>query len=248
MEFTKEELESEEFRDIEGYEDYYQVSNLGRVKSLERWIDNGRGGLYHLKERMLKLYKDSKGYYRIGLYINGVQKKVSVHSLVFDAFSGVKRNNPNKNIDHIDNNKLNNRIDNLQYILIRDNVAKGAMQHKKTSKYTGVFWDKKSKKWKSHITFKGKRKSLGYYDSEIDAAQTYQEARAEIVQTGKLSEYWSPKFSSKYNGVYWRKDNSKWVAQIRFNKKQKYLGSFPTEEEAHQAYQEAMKKYFSRQL
>ena len=98
----------EEWKDIEGYEGLYQVSNLGNVRSL--WFE---------KERLLKLYKDMKGYYRITLCKNGRQQNRSVHRLVAEAFIPNIDNKPS--IDHINTIKNDNRVENLRWVTNKEN-------------------------------------------------------------------------------------------------------------------------------
>ena len=96
----------EEWRDIKGYEGLYQVSNLGKVKSLK---DNyGRSRI-----KILKLKKRKDGYMEINLHKNGTIKTFRVHQLVARAFI----DNPNnlKEINHKDENPSNNRVDNLEW-------------------------------------------------------------------------------------------------------------------------------------
>lgn len=96
----------ENFRDIEGYEGLYQVSNYGRVKSL------GNGGSNNSKERILKPAKNTSGYLFVNLCKEGKAKKYLVHRLVAEAFIP----NPNNltEINHIDEQKTNNQISNLE--------------------------------------------------------------------------------------------------------------------------------------
>ena len=102
----------EEWKAIAGYEGLYEVSNLGRIKSLSR-IDS-RG--YKRNEKILKLNKDSGGYLKVSLYKNGKPKQYLVHRLVAQAFIP----NPN-NLPEI-NHKINdfehrsdNRVENLEW-------------------------------------------------------------------------------------------------------------------------------------
>ena len=74
-------------------------------------------------------------------------------------------------VDHIDNNKLNNKLYNLQLITHRENISK---DKKGSSKYTGVCWHKIKNKWQSSIAINGKIKYLGIFTNEIEAAQAYQ--------------------------------------------------------------------------
>lgn len=93
------------WKDIKDYEGLYQVSNLGRVKSLANRSN-------HKKELILKQHK-YKGYYKVNLCKNGKRKLCSVHRLVAEAFIQNPENLPC--VNHKDENKLNNCIENLEW-------------------------------------------------------------------------------------------------------------------------------------
>ena len=102
----------EEWRPVVGYEGLYEVSNMGRVKSLERmkW-DNG--GCCKVPERILKARKVGGGYLKVNLYKDGKSKSCRIHRLVAEAFI------PNPDglpvINHKDENPKNNNVDNLEW-------------------------------------------------------------------------------------------------------------------------------------
>ena len=109
----------EVFRDIEGYEGLYQVSNLGRVKSLERDYIAGNGGIRHIEEHYLRQTETYKGYLRVTLLKNGKRSSKQVHRLVAEAFIPNPDNKPQ--VDHIDGNKQSNIASNLRFATNKEN-------------------------------------------------------------------------------------------------------------------------------
>lgn len=143
---------------IEGFE-YYEISNLGRVKSLK-----------FNKERILKIRIDTSGYSIVSFSEKKIFTK-RVHQLVAESFLNHKTFGYNKIVDHIDNNPLNNNLENLQIISNRENLSK---DKKGISKYTGVSFRKDTKKWQSRISVNGKKINLGCFSTELGASEAYQ--------------------------------------------------------------------------
>ena len=167
----------EEYRDIEGYEGY-QVSNLGNIKSIARVVIRKNGIKYTIKERILKPRIAGSGYNYVKL---SQKKNISVHKLVAIAFLNYKVDGKYKIVcDHIDNNKLNNKLDNLQIITHRENLTKDKVGG--TSKYVGVSFNKNANKYKSTIHYNGVNHHLGYFINEYDAHIVYQDALSKLVQ------------------------------------------------------------------
>ena len=111
-----------------------------------------------------------------------------------------------------------------------------------TSQYSGVTWDKNTNKWKSYITINGKKKHLGSFTSEEEAAEAYQNALKIYNDGGDLSFMETRIPTSKYKGVSWNKYGDKWQSYIKINGKQRHLGYFTSEEAAAEAYQNALKE------
>lgn len=101
------------WKDIENYENLYQISNFGRVKSLFRIIKTIKGYNITIKEKILKTVIDNTGYYAVSLWKNNKQSRLHIHRLVAKHFIINKNNKPF--INHIDGNKLNNCVDNLEW-------------------------------------------------------------------------------------------------------------------------------------
>lgn len=108
------------YKDIEGYEGLYQVSNLGNVRSLDRIVNCKNEGKRIQKGRVLDAWVGSHGYYSVGLSKNGMVKTHLVHRLVAEAFIPNPDNLPY--INHRDENKLNNTISNIEWCTPKYNI------------------------------------------------------------------------------------------------------------------------------
>ena len=217
------------WKEVPDYENY-QVSNFGRVKSL--WFD---------KERILKAGVDGRGYLTVGLSENSNGKTFQVHQLVAICFLGHEPCGLKIVVDHIDNNPLNNHVDNLQLTTQRHNLSKDKKGY--SSKYVGVSWCKRDKKWKTTIQINGKNKNLGQFTCEIEASEYYQNALI-CVNENRIGDIKvkKPNFSSEYRGVCWSKQSNKWHSQIKINGKRKHLGYFNCEIEAAKTYENELEK------
>jgi hypothetical protein len=160
------------WKDIPDYEGLYQVSNLGRVKSLpKQWISGNGAIRIQLNEIIMSQSISKSGYYRIVLNNYGKAKCYKIHQLVAMAFLGHKLCGMKMVIDHINDDKTDNRLENLQIVTNRFNAFK--TQNNYSSKYKGVCWHKTTKKWMSYITINSKLKHLGRYNCELKAHQAY---------------------------------------------------------------------------
>lgn len=110
---------NEIWKDVVGYEGLYQVSNLGRVKSLEHFVPTKNGAVRNSPSKIRINCFDGK-YYHVILYKQGRRKVALVHRLVADAFIPNPNNLPQ--VNHKDGNKLNNNMDNLEWCSAQDNI------------------------------------------------------------------------------------------------------------------------------
>lgn len=142
------------WRDIKDYEGMYQVSNLGRVKCLDR-IDSAGRKRYG---RILKLW-NSRGYLQVGLSINSKGKKFSVHRLVAQAF--IKNPNNKLEVNHKDEDKTNNRVDNLEWVTSKENSNWG----------TGIERSAKNRSKRIKVIYRDN--TYEYWDSAAEFARDF---------------------------------------------------------------------------
>lgn len=129
-------MEKEEWRDIQGYEGYYQVSNLGRVRSLDKYVKNYISGFALRKGMVLKGKSDKDGYKYVTLSKYSKKKTYRIHRLVAQAFL----QNPNNYqiINHKDENPSNNNVDNLEWCTIEYNNNYWTRKEKCSNSLKGI--------------------------------------------------------------------------------------------------------------
>ena len=176
-------MENEIWKDIPGYDGYYQISNLGRTKSKERFIITKDGVKRHIKEKIVSP-STSTGYAIIFLYKDGGRKCVKLHKLVAESFldktnfkycvgediNSIKYDD--LEINHIDENKLNNKADNLEWCTSKYNCNYGnrtEIGHQKSRKKVNQR-DKNGNLIKTWNDRKEASKALGISISNISHA------------------------------------------------------------------------------
>ena len=151
------------WKDIEGYEGLYQVSSLGRVRSLDRKMDRR-----FCKGRILKNKRDGQGYQQVCLCVNKTHKYCYIHRLVAQAFIPNPQNK--ETVNHKDENKTNNHVDNLEWMTMKENANYGTRNERCKHKAKPFFQIKNGfvvKRWDS--TYEA-AKSLNVSKSAIQSA------------------------------------------------------------------------------
>lgn len=111
------------WKDIKGYEGLYQVSSLGRVKSLPKMF--GSGKMYLRGEMIMNPNREPTGYLRVNFYKGKQQRKYRVNRLVMETFNPVD-GMEHLQVNHLDENRENNRLDNLSWMTAKENCNHGA--------------------------------------------------------------------------------------------------------------------------
>lgn len=157
---TLEAMKKDLFIDLEQQE-IFKVSN---GKKLKKFISVGTG-------------KNNKPYLIVRVSINGKPYKFRLHRLFFYW----KHNYLPPLVDHIDTNSFNNDIENLRELNTSGNTRNSHKMKKKTSsKYKGVCWNKRNKKWQADLTINYKKIFLGSFNNEDDAGQAYNDKIREL--------------------------------------------------------------------
>lgn len=215
-------MQQEIFKDIPEYEGIYQVSNLGKVKSLK-----------FNKEIILKPSKGRGDYLHVILSKNKTQKTFKIHQLVAIVFLNHKSCGMKRIIDHIDNNPQNNNVNNLQITTNRENSSKD-------KKNPCVKFCKRTSKFVLSIRIKDKNIHIGYFKDKEEADFYYKKAIENIKKYNgspdhfrtEVLELKRPNLTSTTKGVHLDKSYNRWICSVFENKKRKYLGRFKTEQEA----------------
>ena len=135
----------EEWKNVIGYEGLYEVSNTGQVRSLDRYVKYSNGRIHLHKGKVLSPVKDKDGYLAVFLSCNGKQKTIRIHRLVAQVFIENPDNLPE--VNHLDEDKTNNRVDNLEFCDRSYNINYGLrnIRVKETAIKNG-YWSSLSRK------------------------------------------------------------------------------------------------------
>jgi hypothetical protein len=144
-------------KNIPDYNGDYAVDDAGNVFSFKCG-----------KCKKLNVLSNGRGYHIVFLCKDGKQKAHKVHRLVAKTF--LDDYSEDLQVDHIDNDRLNNKLENLRMVTHQQNQFN-------RPKAKGYYWHKHSKKWMAYINVNGKKKHLGYFDTEAEARDSYLAAK-----------------------------------------------------------------------
>lgn len=161
-------MAKEIWKDVIGLEGKYQVSDKGRVRSLDYEVERSKTSNFINKGKILKQSKNG-GYLRV--CIGGRPRYV--HHLVAESFLNHFVKSSKNVLDHINMDKLDNRLSNLRVVTNRFNCSR---DRDRRSDYVGVFWRENRKTWYSQIQINGKIKYLGSNKNQEVVSQMYQNA------------------------------------------------------------------------
>ena len=182
-------MENEIWRPIKDYERLYEVSNLGRVSSLDRETIDTIGRKHYIKGRILKQGKDNHGYLVVALTKNGKSKTVRVHRLVAEAFIPNPENKPC--IDHINTIKDDNRIENLRWATPKENMNNELTKDKFEGENNPFYGKHRTEETKKKISEAKKGKKVGLDNPKsIKLICIYPDGTQTDIMTRKeLAEY-----------------------------------------------------------
>lgn len=164
-------MEKEIYVDVIGYEGFYEISNFGTIRKKTT--------------KRVRKPKEKDGYIYYTLCKNKVNRFVSLHRILFFSFN--RNADQSLIVNHIDHNKKNNTLSNLELVSIRENVTHGKLRKNKTSKHIGVYYSQRDKVWRAQISYQTKTKTLGTFKTENEAHEAYQRFIKENNITNKYA-------------------------------------------------------------
>lgn len=224
----------EQWKDIPDYEGLYQVSDLGRVKSLEKPRKKSANNPNSFVRLRIMKASLGKRYLNTALYKDGSSKSFLVHHLLSFAFLNFKPNMGNIIVDHINNISTDNRLCNLQLITRRHNNVKDV---KSKSEAVGLY--ERNGFFNVTIRVNGISCGLGNFRDKNEAIKKHKEAFDLLESKQDIFHLIKKKTNkTKFKGVY--ASGNRFTSQIRHNGSTRNLGSYSTLKEASDAYQSAI--------
>lgn len=141
-------MTKEIWKDIIGYKGYYQISNLGRIRSVEREVNCRNNSKRILPSKNRSLFKKENGYMSLTLQVDNKTKSFYVHRLVAEAF--IPNPNLKKTVNHINEIKHDNRVENLEWATYSENLNYNNLRKRmsETRKRTAVVSKQNNPNWK----------------------------------------------------------------------------------------------------
>lgn len=180
--------EKEIWKDVVGYEGYYEVSNIGRVRRVSRYITGVNGVTRFWRGRILKQTTTQDGYLRCILSKNGVSNNKRTHRLVAESFIENQENHPV--INHKDENPANNHVDNLEWCSISYNNSYGTRTNRATN--SEGFKDRTERHKKAVLKIKTNGEIVEKFESLKDAYESnpdYKKASVAACCSNRLNTY-----------------------------------------------------------
>jgi hypothetical protein len=155
------------WKPIKNYEGLYEISNLGRVKSLDRFIKHNLSDKF-IKGKILKPWDNSHGYLQVKLFKNGFAKMPKVHRLVADAF--LYKLDYQDQVNHKNSIRSDNRLENLEWVSNRENCSHKTIDNN-INKLPCVTYHKQRGKWRARIRHDSKQIHIGLFKTQEEAYQ-----------------------------------------------------------------------------
>lgn len=191
---------------------------MAQIPNFSRYTITETGIVTDLKvDREIKPYLETNGYYRISLtHDDGLQQKYSIHRLVAETYIKNPDNLPV--VDHINQNKLDNRVENLRWVTCSDNSQNWEREN--------ITWDKIKKRWTARRMINGKLIHIGCFKEIEDAI----EAVKKFKEDGTKAK--TPSSSTGHKQIYLANGGSSYYVNMVINKERHIKRGFKTIEEA----------------
>lgn len=185
----------EEWKDIKGFNGFFQVSNLGNIRPADRSFTNKNGRRYSFSGKPLKQQSSKNGYKLSCFNFNGKLYRFLTHRLVYETFIGVL--DERLVVDHINGNKTDNRASNLRQITSRENttICRKRKHPVGCNSVNGKYYIA------SFGIGKSNRVYLGCFNSEKEAEKSYNDALVEYNNTGTITIRPKRKINKVINGM-----------------------------------------------
>lgn len=227
------------WKDIPEYEGLYQCSSFGQVRSLDRYDCRNR----ECKGITMKQILGNVGYMTVYLWNNGKKKTIRTHQVVAMCFLNHTQCRYSLVVNHKNGNRLDNNVENLEVVTARYNSQHSSQMRvdSKSSIYTGVVYREKLNTYQVTVSVNGKHVYIGTYKDELEASGVYLSA-VSAHEKGLFEQFYNSiiekrlsKQTSRHEGIGYVKASGKWSARVNVNGRRVSVGSFKTEQEAHNA-------------